>query len=313
MTASAIADAWFHEMESTFGGLEVMTLDGSNRHVSGALAAKEIGHVGIYGISGTPQQLVRTDRAVRQSPTELLKVCTMRRGRCIIEQSGRELTIAPGEFGLYDTAIPYRLTFRGSWQCEVMTAPSTALGAPRAAIDEARARPWSASAGAGTLLAQFISACASMASPVTAASSHLATAGDSLLASVVLQDFEPGSEQIAEVLRHKIESYINQNLHNPDLCLEQIAAVHHVSVRTVQRLFSGTGAGLTSRVRKARLQAIRRELSDPRRNRLTISEVGARWCIHDAQWLAKAFKSEFGMSPSEFRKSAAAGDSAAPG
>lgn len=305
MTVGLIADAWYHDMESTFGGLEVVALGNSAGQVSGALAAKELGQVGIYGVSGTPQQLVRSPRAVRQSPAELLKVCAMRRGRCIIEQSGRELTVAPGEFGLYDTAAPYRLTFQGAWQCDVMTAPSTSLGAPRAAVDEARSHPWSATTGAGTVLAQFISACISMTVPAPAAWNHLATAGEALLASVVLQAYKPSTGDMAEFLRHEIESYVDRNLQDPNLGLKQIASSHHVSVRTVQRLLAGSGTGLTGLIRKSRLQSVRRDLADHRTAHLTIAEVAARWCIHDAQWLAKAFKSEFGMGPSEFRKSSA--------
>jgi AraC-like DNA-binding protein len=306
MTVGLIADAWYHDMESTFGGLEVVALGSSAGQASGALAAKELGHVGIYGISGTPQQLVRSPRAVRQSPTDLLKVCAMRRGRCIIEQSGRELTVSPGEFGLYDTAVPYRLTFQGAWQCEVMTAPSTSLGAPRAAVDEARSHPWSSTTGAGTVLAQFISACTTMTVPAPAAWNHLASAGEALLASVVLQDYEPGSEDTAEFLRHEIESYVDRNLQDPNLGLKQIASAHRVSVRTVQRLFAGSGTGLTGLIRKRRLQSVHRDLADYRSTHFTIAEVAARWCIHDAQWLARAFKSEFGMSPSEFRKASQA-------
>lgn len=69
--------------------------------------------------------------------------------------------------------------------------------------------------------------------------------------------------------------------------------------------------GLTGLVRKRRLQAVHRDLADYRTSHLTIAEVAARWCIHDAQWLARAFKSEFGLSPSEFRKSSAAETSTA--
>ena len=60
--------------------------------------------------------------------------------------------------------------------------------------------------------------------------------------------------------------------------------------------------GLTGLIRKRRLQSVHRDLADYRSTHFTIAEVAARWCIHDAQWLARAFKSEFGMSPSEFRK-----------
>ncbi|MGN7149266.1 helix-turn-helix domain-containing protein [Arthrobacter sp. SAFR-179] len=123
----------------------------------------------------------------------------------------------------------------------------------------------------------------------------------------LLQDYEPDSEDMAEVLRHEFEAHINRNLQNPGLGWKQIASIHHVSVQTVQRLFAGTGHGLTGLIRKAHLRAVHRDLADYGTAHLTITEAGAKWCIHDAQWLAKAFKTEFGLTPSEFRKSAAAG------
>lgn len=306
MTMGRIADAWYHEMESTFGGLTVVPLENTSGKVSGALASTELGSVGIYGISGTPQQLIRSTRAVRRSPTESLKVCAMRRGRCTIEQSGRELTVVPGEFALYDTAIPYRLTFQDLWQCEVMTAPSKALNTPPAALDKARKHPWSSTTGAGAVLTQFISSCASLREPTAATSNHLAAAGASLLAGIVLEDFDPAADRPEGLFRHQIESFIDRRLQDPGLSLESIASSHHVSIRTVQRLFAGSGKGLTGLVRSRRLQATRRDLADPRSAHLPIADVAARWCIHDAQWLAKAFKAEFGMSPSEYRKSSTA-------
>lgn len=302
MTENYIAEAWHHDMESIFGGLEVVSLSQASGPVSGALTSTDFGSVGIYGISGTAQQLVRSPRAVRQSPTELLKVCAMQRGRCIIEQSGHQYTVNAGEFGLYDTALPYRLTFQSAWQCEVMTAPLAAVASPRAAVDKARKHAWSSETGAGTILAHFINACTTLQGSPAAGRDQLAAAGASLLAGVVLQDFEPAADSMGELFRHEVESYIDYNLHAPDLNLESIAAAHHVSVRTVQRLFAGTGQGVTGLIRSQRLQAVRRDLADLRLSRLTIADVAARWCIHDAQWLARSFKSEFGMSPSEFRR-----------
>lgn len=297
------AEAWHHHMESIFGGLKALPLCKRSGPVMGVVRSTEIGSIGIYGISGTAQQLVRSLSAVRRSPKESLKVCAVRRGSCIIEQSGYEYTVAAGEFGLYDTAIPYRLTFKSEWQCEVMTAPSSALSSPRVAVDEARKHAWSSTTGAGMVLAQFITACAVSPSPPQAVRDYFAAAGASLLAGVVLQDFEATADRAGRLFRHEIESHIERNLHAPDLNLESIAVAHHVSVRTVQRLFTGTGHGVTGFIRNRRLQAVRRDLADVGTTHLTIAEVAARWCIYDAQWLAKSFKSEFGISPSEFRRS----------
>lgn len=306
MTAGSVDDAWYHGMESTFGGLQVVPVATSAARATGAYAATDLGGVGIFGISGTPQQLVRSARTLRRSPTESLKVCAVRRGRCLIEQSGREVMVTPGEFGLYDTGLPYRLTWQGTWECDVMTASPTALGVPARALHDARARTWSTATGAGAMLVQFMTACASMSGPTTVAQKHLATAGASLLAGTILNDFEPVADDAEELLRNQVESYIDRCLHRPELGPVSIAAAHHVSVRTIQRLFSGAGPGVSGLIRQRRLEAVRRDLADDRFAHLTIAEVAARWCLHDAQWLAKAFRAQFDISPSEFRKSIAA-------
>lgn len=248
MTAGSVDDAWYHGMESTFGGLQVVPVATSAARATGAYAATDLGGVGIFGISGTPQQLVRSARTLRRSPTESLKVCAVRRGRCLIEQSGREVMVTPGEFGLYDTGLPYRLTWQGTWECDVMTASPTALGVPARALHDARARTWSTATGAGAMLVQFMTACASMSGPTTVAQKHLATAGASLLAGTILNDFEPVADDAEELLRNQVESYIDRCLHRPELGPVSIAAAHHVSVRTIQRLFSGAGPGVCQRV-----------------------------------------------------------------
>lgn len=303
---SFVDDAWYHDMESTFGGLQVVPLATSPGQATGTYASTDLGGVGIFGISGTPQQLVRSARTLRRSPTESLKVCAVRRGRCVIEQSGREVMVTPGEFGLYDTGLPYRLTWQGAWECDVMTASPTALGIPAQALHDARARTWSTATGAGAMLIQFMTTCASLPGPTTVARNHLATAGASLLAGAILNDFEPVADDAEELFRSQVESYIDRCLHQPELSPANIAAAHHMSVRTLQRVFAGTGKGLSGLIRQRRLEAVRRDLADYRLSHLTIAEVAARWCLHDAQWLAKAFKAQFEISPSEFRKLTAA-------
>jgi AraC-like DNA-binding protein len=306
MTVSSVAEAWYHGMESTFGGLQVVPLDTSTGQATGTFASTDLGGVGIFGISGTPQQLVRSARSLSRSPTESLKICAVRRGRCLIEQSGREVSVGPGEFGLYDTGVPYRLIWHGAWECNVMTASPATLGVPAQVLHKARARTWSTATGTGAMLVQFMTTCTAMPGPTTVAGNHLATAGASLLAGAILNDVEPVAEDAEDLFRVQVESYIDRCLHQPDLSLANIAATHHVSVRTIQRLFAGTGTGLSGLIRQRRLEAVRRDLADSRFAHLTIAEVATRWCLYDAQWLAKAFKTQFGISPSEFRKSATA-------
>jgi AraC-like DNA-binding protein len=304
MTVGPITDAWYHGMESTFGGLRVTPSAASTGRATGAFTATDLGGVRVFGISGTPQHLTLSAGAVRRSATESVKVCAVHRGQCVIEQAGREVVVRPGQFAVYDTSVPYRLSWQGAWECDVMTAPPSALGVAPAALSEAGARAWPTATGAGAMLLQFMGTCLSMPQPSAAVRDHLAAAAASLLAGAVLNDVGPVADDAEDLFRRQVEAYVGRSLQQPELGPAEVAAAHHVSVRTIQRLFAGTGKGLSGLIRQRRLEAVRRDLADPRLTHLTIAEVAARWCLHDAQWLAKAFKAEFDVSPSEFRRSA---------
>lgn len=308
MTSGTVAEDWLHTMESTFGGLQVVPLSASHGEATGEFVSTDLGEVGIFEISGTPQRLVRSAGSLRRFPTESLKVCAVRQGRCTIEQAGLQVNVRPGEFGFYDTGRPYRLTWSGNWACDVMTVPPSAPGMPARAFREARDRTWSTSTGPGAILAQFMISCAAITEPAAPARDHLATAGASLFVGAISNNFDPALDLTEDIFRQQIELYIDRCLHHPELNLASIATAHDVSVRTIQRVFAGTG-GVSGRIRRRRLEVIRRDLANPRYEWLTISEVAARWCFHDAQGLAKAFRAEFGMSPSEFRRYAAADSS----
>lgn len=82
-TCSSIDDAWQEQMVSAFGGLTASPLDaaaGDEGVVRGAMTSDDLGDVGMYGIRGTPQVLVKSPTAVRRAPSDLVKVCVVVRG-----------------------------------------------------------------------------------------------------------------------------------------------------------------------------------------------------------------------------------------
>lgn len=303
MSAGTVAEDWHHDMASRFVGLEVEAVGVSSELARGSVSSTDLGGVKIFGISGSPQRLVRSAATARRLPAESLKVCAVRRGRGVIEQSGHQVVVGPGEFTVYDTSLPYRITWPDSFECDVMTAPAAAAGVQVASLTGVEARTWSTRTGTGAMLLRFMKDCAAMPAPSAVAREHLGSAGVSLLTGVLLSDFEPVAEDAGELFHRQVEAYVARFLRDPRLDLAAIAAAHRVSVRTLQRTFAGTGRGLSGLIRLRRLEAVRRDLIDPRLAHLTIAEIAAAWCLHDAQWLAKAFKAEFDVSPSEFRRS----------
>src|SRR5574339_501159 len=107
----------------------------------------------------------------------------------------------------------------------------------------------------------------------------------------ILQD---QSDVIADVMK-----YIRQHIHEP-LDRERLAAVAGFSVPHFHRVFTEhVGESAISYVRRLRLERAARKL---RMGAVDITEVAlaAGYDTHAA--FSKAFKQQFGLSPSEFRQ-----------
>lgn len=77
-------------------------------------------------------------------------------------------------------------------------------------------------------------------------------------------------------------------------------------VSLVRALYLGDadGMGVGEWIRTRRLARIRRDLHDPSLAHETVSRIAARWGIHNAAYLARAFRSQYGQSPRECREDA---------
>ena len=98
-----------------------------------------------------------------------------------------------------------------------------------------------------------------------------------------------------------INSYIMDNLANPDFSVENMSRKMHMSRASFYRKFKGlTGISPGDFLRKARLQKARKVLleEDTAINEISI-EVGFQSVSH----FRKSFKEEFGKTPGEWRKS----------
>ncbi len=96
-----------------------------------------------------------------------------------------------------------------------------------------------------------------------------------------------------------VERYIREHFDEP-LTREALAAVAGFSVPHFHRIFRAcTGENIAAYVRRARLERAGRKL---RMGAVDITEVAlaAGYDTHSA--FSKAFKQEFGLSPSEFRQ-----------
>ena len=79
------------------------------------------------------------------------------------------------------------------------------------------------------------------------------------------------------------------------------------SLRSLHRLFEGTGTSVAALIRTGRLERCFRELADPRLRHLTVRQVAACCGFRDPAHFSRAFRAAYGLSPAEHRDRAERG------
>jgi AraC-like DNA-binding protein len=101
-----------------------------------------------------------------------------------------------------------------------------------------------------------------------------------------------------------IKADIEARLHEPGLSTATVAARHRLTERSLQRLFETEGTSCMAFILECRLARVYRGLVDPR-----LSERRIKTIVFDAGFshrshFSSAFRTRFGVSPSEVRAQA---------
>lgn len=291
-------ERWRTQLATTFAGVQTRALD-SEVAVTGALQASNLGDVGCFEVHGSPQQISQTPRSLRRNDVDVLKICVQVRGRAVIEQRDVSVEISPGQLAVYDAGRPYSLELLGEWKCLIMTVPHGVLRLPDQELKRLMSSPLPSTSGAASLLTAYLSHSIKQhpANPIEGA--RIRDAGLSLLEGTFAANathLDSGAD-----LRARVIDLIRRSLDDPALSHASVAAACRMSVRSLHRLFEGSGTTVSETIRHQRLEAVRRDLENPLLQHRTIAAIAARWCLYDQPWLSRAFKQHFGVAPSVHR------------
>ena len=314
VSAAARAEQWRDQLGRAFGGLEAEAHDPAYREqlpghgLDGSMSSAPLGRTGVFSVSGMPQVVRRTRRAIAAAPADPLKICIQLAGTAVIHQADREVRIEPGQLAVYDTGRPYDLRLSGRWTCAVVTVPRDAVNLTDQGLDDAMRHSFSVATGPGLLLASL--ADVALQQPATSleddpARYHLGEAGIELVASI-LDGVPADPDADDDRTRKAVLGYVRAHLRDPGLSHAMVAAAHHISPRTLNRLFEGHEHTVTETIRRWRLDGARRELEDPRWRRSSVMAVAAHWGFHEQAHFTRLFKAQFGVTPAALRRAAIA-------
>jgi transcriptional regulator GlxA family with amidase domain len=102
------------------------------------------------------------------------------------------------------------------------------------------------------------------------------------------------------VLLEMVKAYVRAHVADP-LAVEQLARLHHISVRQLYRLFETVDMTPGAYIRKQRLLTARNLLVDPRYNAHSIGRVAAMAGFANVRTFNRAFHQEFGTTAGDWR------------
>ncbi|MEU7484154.1 helix-turn-helix domain-containing protein [Streptomyces sp. NPDC042319] len=271
---------------------------------SGWFKAMPLGPVQLSGMAYSSFCSHRTPKLIRVSDPETLQIALVRSGPHVIEQNRRRAPGRPGELLVFDSSRPFDSYADG--EALLIQFPRELLPLRADHLAPLIASPLPGDKGLGRLLADFLVRLAEDGADYTPQdTARLGAVGLDLATAFLAhhtdreRDVPPSCRQRALYLR--ITSFVQYRLGDPTLAASDIAAAHHISVRSLHRLFQQHGTSIRTWIRGQRLERCRRDLADPLKRHVPIQAVAARWGFPRPADFTRAFRAHYGTTPSDYR------------
>ena len=282
-------------------------LDGCTPQFTGKLTRNDIGNLSLIEIvSEGPLCTVSRDlRRTCHAEDEFAMLNVQVSGTSIINQAGRSARLKPGNMVLYDSRLPHN----GRMDYETR---NLLLRIPRA--DFIHRIPYLGEVT--TVVLDPYKTMTRLAYDMLLSLNNQLQAGaadgnesvtntilDTITAAVSgsFRNNDAGFSSASSALLHRVKSFIDYNLLQPDLDPEQIASAHHVSVRYLNRLFARENTSITRWICKRRLQKCTEILSCSRDISRNIDDIAYRCGFSSLPYFYRRFKQHYGCTPREYK------------
>jgi AraC-like DNA-binding protein len=301
------AAAWSSINTRYFGRLKVASLD--DAPLDASLDAYDVGALRMFRITA-PAHHVARDTTCGELPTDdFYKLVLQVGGHGIIEQQHRRVELSPGQWILYDPRAPYAIT--NPERCTLLVTQ-----VPRALLADLKlSGPLAGQTGQGNVAGLH----GVFGTYLRSLSEQLPTLPDGvgqaisesvmgLLGSALADTFRRGGEPVAlpAVLKLRARQYIQSHIGDPGLSIQGIADALRCSRRYLHKVFEDDGVGLERQIWNARLERCHAALVHEANAGRSAAQIAFAWGFKSSAHFCRLFKHQYGMTPGECQRLAAA-------
>jgi AraC-like DNA-binding protein len=301
METSAQVLARFREdLWATYARLESSSDD---ERFFGSVTLIVPGCTGLTIVSSTTQITERTAANIRCDSSEYVLCAYQLKGHGFAEQDGRLAETQPGQFVLYDTTRPYRLSFDGPFARRVFRLPRKLLERRAAAFSQMMARPFDGTQGPGVLVTSLGGLLADQRPVLDADQFKEIEFAACEFLGAALNIIGRGSDDSSDAMYRRLIGALELHLDESPFDLDRFASEQGISVRTLQRLFKRHQTTPSRWVLERRLERIAGQLRTPAYDARAITDLALSGGFNDLGHFNRAFRARYGMAPSQWRTS----------
>ncbi|MFI6757626.1 helix-turn-helix domain-containing protein [Micromonospora sp. NPDC050417] len=269
----------------------------------------DLGPAKVFNIDASGTTLRRTPKMSRaENETSIVLALPVRTDNHIA-WAREERLFGPRDLLLVDLSLPYVYGWKGAGASYALHVDVDHLGLPRdmihAAARELRGSPLY------ELVRDHVERVTARADTLAGSpgAAELGAASAELMRALVVSAAGDGRrlrDAMQSSMQARVESYVRNNLRDPDLTPERIAAANAISVRALYKLYEALGQSLEQSIIEQRLIGARTDLTSSHPRYTSIAAVARAWGFSTPSFFSNRFRAAFGVTPRQMMRSTTA-------
>lgn len=270
----------------------------------GALESWDIGAFSLSRLQSDALRYQRLRSQVVQDDDHFL-VTIPQQSEIEFSQFGRSVTCKPGGFILEHSNEPYEFGYGMPNAMWVLKLPGHLLRNRLRSPERFCAMQFEAMSGMGVVFSEFLQLLSRHRDQLNDRVEPLLSQQLTELLAVTLEDdprvLQSANSAVRSAHLRRVEEYIRRNIQDPNLTPEHVARSCAISTRYLHLLFKDTDRTVSQWIKELRLQAAYDHLMRAPKG-TQIGQIAYQWGFADQAQFCNAFKTQFGIKPSELRK-----------
>lgn len=294
---------WRHAISSAFVPLEPE--EPSSPAFSGSITSSGLSSLRATTVAADRHSVQLTKSGISRQRDNPFFVNLLVRGQVAVTQNGEVRQAGPGDIYIVDSSAPWSVAFQSEFEMLCIELDEAILR-PRLGTRGRMAVPvLPGQAGSNTLLARYLMLVSELDADAAADTQPLIVEHCAALiarANAGAGGTDP-TQRDRQRMRQRLFAYIDAHLTDPTLCVDQACQELRVSRSYLFKLLAHDGVTFAGYIRTARLNGARSTLL--RHLEMPLAQIAANWGFADTSTFNRAFRSSFGMTPSESRNAGA--------